>query len=89
MNPFRVTGQSVLLEDNRWRINTLATLPIRYQGCHDGANWKDGGLFNGKDFYIEPYSFSYFGKVISSKYLMFFPLNILKKIQKGEDDGDW
>ena len=44
MTPFRVTGQSVLLEDNRWRINTLATLPIRYQGCHDGANWKDGGL---------------------------------------------
>ena len=54
--------------------------------------WKfdgDGILFNGKDFYINPYYFSYFGKVISNKDVKYFPLDILEEVQEGEDDGDW
>ena len=50
---------------------------------------KDGSLFDGKDFYIDPYSFSYFGKVISNKDVKYFPLDILEEVQEGEDDGDW
>ena len=46
----------------------------------------DGSLFNGKDFYINPYSFSYFGKVISNKDVKYFPLDILEEVQEGEDD---
>ena len=54
--------------------------------------WKfdgDGILFNGNDFYINPYYFSYFGKVILNKDVKYFPLDILEEVQEGEDDGDW
>lgn len=56
MNPFRVTGQSVLLEDNRWLYNNLIFINKWKLGINSGIVGKDGTNKQIKKYFLKKYN---------------------------------